>query len=85
MPGLTIDLGIGPSRRASGGGGTATISGPLTAFTAGLTGSTSATVVPNGTAVAIISVTSGGFPDTLTAHNVVHNGFGTLTTTGAIL
>ena len=83
MPGITIDLGIGPSRRRSGG--TATISGPLTAFTAGLTGSTSATVVPNGTAVTIISVTSGGFPDTLTAHNVVHNGFGTLTTTGAIL
>ena len=62
-----------------------TISGPLTAFTAGLAGSTSATVSPSGTAVTIISVTNGGVSDTLAAHNVVHDGFGTFTTTGAIL
>jgi hypothetical protein len=65
--------------------GTPTISGPLTAFTAGQPGSTSATVSPPGTAVTILNVTNGGVPDTLAAHGITHDGFGTFTTTGAIL
>ena len=65
--------------------GTPTISGPLTAFTAGQPGSTSATVSPPGTAVTILNVTNGGAPDTLAAHGITHDGFGTFTTTGAIL